>query len=486
MRSIASLLIVTSLLLAACSGSKPPVTPTTSETTTATPTVTIAPPTLIVPTTTPGPREPQLENEHVIWRETGGLLYLGEEAEYPLSSTPDRPPFQVFSVVQGVPELVYETQRFAYETLRRADGTIDLLVYSQTPDPGRYGFDLSGLVSLTPDGKEIVRLVEEDEIYESPDLRSFLVLRNGILWMADEAGKTYVIEGLGSDPAIVSWYPDSSAFIVDTLNGIYSVPLLGDTAHRISTFNTREPRSRWSPDGKMLAFTSSRKLFIFYRTDGETRTLRDSGDYREVELIWSPDSTILSVGEELLDAATGEETFRLSPPYAEILTTGFSADGRFYYWSEMPGDPRSQPPLCAIEGRYANRTYVYDLQLQVQSKLLDCDRGFYIFAGATAGGHVLLHAPICWACDGGKGGLAVLDPETMEIRHLVDPVYRGVDVSPSPDATDFLAGGNTFRKFAGDGTLLEELAVATEDRTVLRAVWGDDGSIVLIVAPFVF
>jgi dipeptidyl aminopeptidase/acylaminoacyl peptidase len=92
---------------------------------------------------------------------------------------------------------------------------------------------------------------------------------------------------------------------------VYMIPAAGGAAIRLTTSPKAESRPRWSPDGRYLAFLSSREgehtqVWLLDRRGGEAVRLT-SYDASVSDLAWSPDSTRLAlvVGDPDPDRAAG-------------------------------------------------------------------------------------------------------------------------------------------------------------------------------------
>ena len=93
----------------------------------------------------------------------------------------------------------------------------------------------------------------------------------------------------------------------------------GGTPRRLTWSERREAAPRWSPDGKWLAFTSSRdghdggkapqQLYVMPADGGEARRLTDGAEDVS-QLAWSPDSTRIAFTRRVPDDPEEDERKR--------------------------------------------------------------------------------------------------------------------------------------------------------------------------------
>jgi dipeptidyl aminopeptidase/acylaminoacyl peptidase len=152
-----------------------------------------------------------------------------------------------------------------------------------------------------------------------------------------------------SDPRIS---PDGSrvAYVVtstdreenDYRSAIWVAPLDGSGAPRAFTSGEkRDAAPRWSPDGKWLAFVSTRgedkktpaALYVIPAEGGEARKLTEQKENVET-LVWSPDSTRIAFTARVRDDAYEEEDERKRRPrrftraFHKLDSVGWTGDRR--------------------------------------------------------------------------------------------------------------------------------------------------------------
>lgn len=272
----------------------------------------------------------------------------------------------------------------------------------------------------------------------------------------------YELTGVG-DPRIS---PDGSriAYVVGSTDGeandyrasIWVAPLDGSEEPRRFTFGEKRDGSpRWSPDGRWLAFTSSRggekapaQIFVLPAAGGEARKLTDLKESVE-EIVWSPDSSRLAFTARARDAAYEEEDERKRAPrrvtrlFYKLDSVGWTTDRRKHVFvvDLEGGEPRQ---LTQGEGEHDLPTWSPDGRRLVLSALRDDDWD------RTLVSHL-------WE----------LDPETGEGRRLTQDGSSYETPAFSPDGTRIAC-----RVSPEDGTYPhhQQIAVLNADGTAERVL----------------
>jgi dipeptidyl aminopeptidase/acylaminoacyl peptidase len=165
----------------------------------------------------------------------------------------------------------------------------------------------------------------------------------------------------GQDDYAIS--PDSAevAFVINTdaepatstNSDIYSVPIDGGDAKRITTGLAADNTPLYSPDGKFLAFRSQVRpgyesdrwrLMVLDRASGRATNLTESLDRWVGSITWSPDSTRLfytvedrgRTGLQMI-AVTGGGSRNIVSGASSLDDVQFTSDGRTMIYSEQSG-----------------------------------------------------------------------------------------------------------------------------------------------------
>src|SRR5205085_8393980 len=91
--------------------------------------------------------------------------------------------------------------------------------------------------------------------------------------------------------------PDGSTIIFDLLGDLYTIPMTGGTARRLTSGMAWDCMPRWAPDGKTIAFISDRSgsdnLWLMNPDGTGLRAITKETDYALSSPAWSPDGQYL-------------------------------------------------------------------------------------------------------------------------------------------------------------------------------------------------
>lgn len=90
----------------------------------------------------------------------------------------------------------------------------------------------------------------------------------------------------------LTWRPDGEALTVSVGEDLYTLPIGGGPAQRLTEIEGRDAHASWSPDGSVVAFGSSRdgdsEIYAAEPDGSRPRALTDDEDYNS-HPTWSPD-----------------------------------------------------------------------------------------------------------------------------------------------------------------------------------------------------
>jgi Tol biopolymer transport system component/imidazolonepropionase-like amidohydrolase len=153
--------------------------------------------------------------------------------------------------------------------------------------------------------------------------------------------------------------PDGKTLLVDLLGDLYTLPIRGGELHPLATGMAWDYQARYSPDGKQIAFISDRggsdNIWIMDADGANPRAVTKEKRYMFGSPAWSPDGEYIAArrygqyptesylrGSELWlfhkDGGTGIQLTKLADPrLTRIAGPAFSPDGKYIYFSAMPG-----------------------------------------------------------------------------------------------------------------------------------------------------
>lgn len=145
--------------------------------------------------------------------------------------------------------------------------------------------------------------------------------------------------------------PDGRTVVFDLLGDLWTVPLDGGDATRITHGRAWDYQPRWSPDGTEILFTSDRggsdNIWILTVGEDEPRAVTEEGDKVTNSGAWSPDGELVAAKRRLTDASSlgtselwlyhtaGGSGIQITQKdeIPEVGEPVFSPDDRFLYFS---------------------------------------------------------------------------------------------------------------------------------------------------------
>ena len=144
--------------------------------------------------------------------------------------------------------------------------------------------------------------------------------------------------------------PDGQRLVVDLLGDLYTIPITGGAATRLTSGMAHDAQPRWSPDGKRIAFISDRSggnnLWVIAADGRDTLQLSKTTDDMFVSPEWTPDGKYVAVTRSVqgapkiflyhVDGGAGVQVIR-EPVAQSALGAAFSPDGRMLWYATRQG-----------------------------------------------------------------------------------------------------------------------------------------------------
>ncbi|NAS32377.1 amidohydrolase family protein [Flavobacteriaceae bacterium R38] len=143
--------------------------------------------------------------------------------------------------------------------------------------------------------------------------------------------------------------PDGKTLVFDMLGDLYTLPIGGGTATRITDGLALDTNPRFSPDGKDIVFTSDRSgndnVWTMNLKSKETKQITKDKKGEVQSADWSPDGDYIAVskGKRSLklfmyhkDGGGGSQLIK-EPANLKVIEPAFSPDGKYIYYSVRRG-----------------------------------------------------------------------------------------------------------------------------------------------------
>ena len=148
--------------------------------------------------------------------------------------------------------------------------------------------------------------------------------------------------------------PDGATLVFDHLGDLWSMPLAGGAATRLTKGMAWDYQPRWSPDGAEIMFSSDRSgglnLWVMNADGSDPKALTDAGEKDTNSGAWSQDGEWIAAKRRLTDTSSigttelwmyhrsGGEGVQVSKKadLPEVSSPVFHPDGRFLYFSSRP------------------------------------------------------------------------------------------------------------------------------------------------------
>jgi len=317
----------------------------------------------------------------------------------------------------------------------------------------------------------------------------------------------------GTRVAYQVWSIDEDAN--DYRGAIWVAPLDGSAEPRSFTSGERrDAMPRWSPDGRWLAFVSTRgdgpktpaNLYVIAAEGGEARRLTDRKESVE-SIAWSPDSTRIAFASRVRDEAYDEEEDekrraprRVTRLFYKLDSVGWTTDRRKHIFvvdvaggeprQVTDGDCEDDGPAWTPDGRRilftAYRGDRWDTELV--TKLFSVDAGGGEPVQLTAD-DAAVEMPACspdgsrlaihWSPEDGTfphhGQIATLDPDGSNVELLTTSLDR--QCTPYPDHREPIWDGDRIVFAVEDGGNVHLYSVAADGSSPPELFVGGEQSI---------
>jgi WD40-like Beta Propeller Repeat len=172
------------------------------------------------------------------------------------------------------------------------------------------------------------------------------------LYVSDIDGSNRVDLGLYKDP---DWSPDGTTLVAREAGGtnendpaeaeLYTIPVDGGPAHRLTATAASESHPSWSPDGQWIAYT---------RQEGfdppEVWVMHPDGDFQRkvtvgADPVWSPDGQRILFEHAAGSGGYDTDLWTIRPDGRDA--TRLIAGAWDAAWQPLPGQPFNHTPTCS-------------------------------------------------------------------------------------------------------------------------------------------
>src|SRR6185436_3765773 len=228
-----------------------------------------------------------------------------------------------------------------------------------------------------------------------------------------------------SQPAVS---PDGSSIVFSAGGDLWSVPLAGGTARLLVAHPAHESRPLWSPDGRSLAFVSSRTgngdVYLFTVATGEVRRLTWD-DEPEVVDAWSRDGKWIYFSSPSHDVANMNDLYRVRPEGGTPIEV--SADRYVNEYFAAPS-PDGRTIAMTARGVVSAQWWRHGHSHMDESEIWLLQGGTYRRAGSGSGG--AKEAWPLWSPDGKR--LWFMSDRSGAENLWVQEIGEAVPGTPAP------------------------------------------------------
>jgi tricorn protease len=156
--------------------------------------------------------------------------------------------------------------------------------------------------------------------------------------------------------------PDGKRALFGGRGDVFTVPAkYGNTRNLTATPGVHERDSKWSPDGRTIAFISDKSgtdeiWLIDQDGSGAPRQLTTGGDTYKYQILWSPDGTKIAWNDKMLrlsyiDVASKAVTVAATAEAGEIVQFAWSPDSRWISYAKPELESPTRIYLYSVESR---------------------------------------------------------------------------------------------------------------------------------------
>ncbi|HUQ81913.1 MAG TPA: amidohydrolase, partial [Gemmatimonadaceae bacterium] len=142
--------------------------------------------------------------------------------------------------------------------------------------------------------------------------------------------------------------PDGRTIVFDLLGDLYTLPITGGAATRISSGMSFDAQPRWSPDGRSIVFVSDRSgadnIWTVDADGGNAHAVTRGERTFFISPEWTPDGEYVVVSKNT-EAVTSPQDYQLFMYHRSGVGTGVALTGRT---AATPGAADSSAPRSRI------------------------------------------------------------------------------------------------------------------------------------------
>lgn len=248
-----------------------------------------------------------------------------------------------------------------------------------------------------------------------------------------EPGRTFRYQASQGTWMSLDVSPDGSTIVFDLLGDLYTIPITGGAATRITSGMAYDVQPRFSPDGEHIAFVSDRsgreQVWTMELATGDTTQMTRGRGADVLSPEWTPDGDYLVVPKSggqnsglWLLHADGGSGVRMHEADGTFMTgPAFGSDGRYLWFAQRQGRHQYNNQLPTYQ------VMRYDRELGIAQRMTNrVGSGFR--PAVSPDGRWLTYG----TRTDGDTGLRIRDLESGDERWLAYPIQRDEQESVAP------------------------------------------------------